>query len=151
MTKEFAAALTMSGIIAFFAWQVNEPTEEYSRLAPIVLLVVMGALNILQYLHAFVCYQQKVDDTLTLKGYPLKRVVILFLLTAVFIFSAEWLGFYLASFLYFFIVSVIAQPMPITPRGLAKRFAIVLACVLFLYVLFTVTLKIQIPMGICKF
>ena len=151
ITKEFASALVMSGIIAFFAWQVNVPEEEFTKLAPKTLLWLMTALNVVQYVLAFFRWRQKSDKVLSLKGYPLKRVAILVALTVLFVAVADRLGFYLASFLYFFTASLIAQPMPITPKLLVRRFLIVLACVAVLYGLFTVALSVQIPKGFLGF
>lgn len=151
ITKEFASALVMSGLIAFFAWQVNVPEEEFTKLAPKTLLWLMAALNVVQYVLAFFRWRQKSDKFLSLKGYPLKRVAILLALTVLFVAVADRLGFYLSSFFYFFTASLIAQPMTITPKLVIRRFLIVLACIAFLYGLFTVALNVQIPKGFLGF
>lgn len=151
ITKEFASALVMTGLIAFFACQVNIPQEEFTRLAPKTLLWLLVALNVVQYVLAFIRYRQKSDKVLSLKGYPLKRVTILLALTVLFVAVADRVGFYLASLVYFFLASLIAQPMAITPKLLVRRFIIVLACIGFLYGLFTVALNVQIPRGFLGF
>ena len=111
----------------------------------------MVALNAVQYVLAFIRYRQKSDKVLSLKGYPLKRVTILLALTVLFVAVADRVGFYLASLVYFFLASLIAQPMAITPKLLVRRFIIVLACIGFHYGLFTVALNVQIPRGFLGF
>lgn len=147
MPKEFAAALTMSLIIVFFAFQLDGPQDEQSLLVPRFLLCLMGVFTAGQYILAFVRNRQKIDRMLTLKGYPLKRVTALCVLTVLYIAVLEWMGFYLASFIYLIVVSLIAQPMAITFVGVLKRALVAFACVGFLYLLFTVGLTVQIPKG----
>ena len=151
MPKEFAAALTMTLIIVFFAFQLDGPQDEQSLLVPRFLLYLMGAFNAGQYILAFLRNRQKIDIMLTLRGYPLKRVGILCVLTVLYIAVLEWMGFYLASFIYLLAVSLIAQPMAVTPVGALKRSAVAFACIGFLYLLFTVGLTVQIPKGFMPF
>lgn len=111
MPREFAAAVVMTLIIAFFAFQLDGPQDEQSLLVPQFLLCLMAACNAGQYVLAFLRNRQKIDTILTLKGYPLKRVGILCLLTVLYIGVLEIAGFYLSSFIYMIVVSLIAQPM----------------------------------------
>lgn len=147
MPREFAAALTMTLIIVFFVFQLDGPQDEQSLLVPRFLLYLMGVFNVGQYILAFIRNRQKIDSMLTLKGYPLQRVTVLCVLTALYIAVLEWMGFYLASFIYLIVVSLIAQPMLITPVGVLRRVLIVFAYIGLLYLLFTVGLTVQIPKG----
>ena len=147
MPREFAAAVVMTLIIAFFAFQLDGPQDEQSLLVPQFLLCLMAACNAGQYVLAFLRNRQKIDTILTLKGYPLKRVGILCLLTVLYIGVLEIAGFYLSSFIYMIVVSLIAQPMQVTPAGVGKRVLVSFACIGFLYLLFTVALTVQIPKG----
>lgn len=151
MPKEFAAALTMTLIIVFFAFYLDGPQDEQSLLVPQFLLCLMFFFNAGQYILAFLRNRQKIDSVLTLRGYPLKRVGILCALTVLYIAVLEWMGFYLASFIYLITVSLIAQPMAVTPAGALKRSAVAFACISFLYLLFTVGLTVQIPKGFMPF
>ncbi|MDY3808830.1 tripartite tricarboxylate transporter TctB family protein [Desulfovibrio porci] len=151
MPREFAAALTMTLIIVFFAFQMDGPQDEQSLLVPRFLLYLMGLLNAGQYILAFFRNRQKIDAILTLKGYPLKRVGVLCALTVLYIAVLEWMGFYLASFIYLTVASLIAQPMAITPVGALKRLLVAFVCIGFLYLLFTVALTVQIPKGFMQF
>ena len=49
------------------------------------------------------------------------------------------------------VVSLIAQPMQVTPAGVGKRVLVSFACIGFLYLLFTVALTVQIPKGFMPF
>ena len=100
MPREFAAAVVMTLIIAFFAFQLDGPQDEQSLLVPRFLLYLMAACNLGQYVQAFLHHRQKIDAIMTLKGYPLKRVGILCLLTVLYIGVLEIAGFYLSSFVY---------------------------------------------------
>ena len=140
MPREFAAAVVMTLIIAFFAFQLDGPQDEQSLLVPRFLLYLMAACNLGQYVQAFLHHRQKIDAIMTLKGYPLKRVGILCLLTVLYIGVLEIAGFYLSSFVYMIVVSLIAQPMQVS-----------FACIGFLYLLFTVALTVQIPKGFMPF
>lgn len=147
MSREFAAALTMTLIIVFFAFQMDGPQDEQSLLMPGFLLCLMGVFNAGQYILAFFRHRQKIDVRLTLRGYPLKRVGALCALTVLYIAVLEWMGFYLASFIYLTAASLMAQPMPVTPVGALRRALVAFACIGFLYLLFTVALTVQIPRG----
>ena len=151
MPREFAAAVVMTLIIAFFAFQLDGPQDEQSLLVPRFLLYLMAACNLGQYVQAFLHHRQKIDAIMTLKGYPLKRVGILCLLTVLYIGVLEIAGFYLSSFVYMIVVSLIAQPMQVTPAGVGKRILVSFACIGFLYLLFTVALTVQIPKGFMPF
>ena len=133
MPREFAAAVVMTLIIAFFAFQLDGPQDEQSLLVPQFLLCLMAACNAGQYVLAF------------------KRVGILCLLTVLYIGVLEIAGFYLSSFIYMIVVSLIAQPMQVTPAGVGKRVLVSFACIGFLYLLFTVALTVQIPKGFMPF
>ena len=49
MPREFAAAVVMTLIIAFFAFQLDGPQDEQSLLVPRFLLYLMAACNLGQY------------------------------------------------------------------------------------------------------
>lgn len=147
LKKELVSALVMSVLIVLFAVQLEDMADE-AKLFPQLLLVCMGIFNIGQYVLAWIRHRSGIDHALSLQGYPLKRVLILFILTLVYLGILEYAGFYLASILFFFIGTLIAQPMPLTGRNVGIR---ALGCLLFvgaLYLLFTVLLKVQIPEGV---
>ena len=145
--KEFTSALVMTGIVAAFAVPMTQLSGE-SQVVPLLLLICMGIFNVGQYILAGLRYAAKIDVRMTMKGYPLRRVSVLFILTILYLFFLETLGFYLGPLLYFISASLIAQPMKITAKLAAKRAAVCFACIAFLYCLFTVLLAVQIPKGI---
>ena len=140
--KEFISALVMTGIITAFAIPMTQLSGE-SQVVPLLLLICMGIFNVGQYILAGLRYAAKIDVKMTMRGYPLRRVAVLFVLTVLYLLFLETLGFYIGAFLYF-----IAQPMKITPKLAAKRAAVCFVCIAFLYCLFTVLLAVQIPKGI---
>ena len=136
--KEFISALVMTGIVTAFAIPMTQLSGE-SQVVPLLLLICMGIFNVGQYILAGLRYAAKIDVKMTMRGYPLRRVAVLFV---------ETLGFYIGALLYFIAASLIAQPMKITPKLAAKRVAVCFVCIAFLYCLFTVLLAVQIPKGI---
>ena len=140
--KEFISALVMTGIITAFAIPMTQLSGE-SQVVPLLLLICMGIFNVGQYILAGLRYAAKIDVKMTMRGYPLRRVAVLFVLTVL-----ETLGFSIGALLYFIAASLIAQPMKITPKLAAKRAAVCFVCIAFLYCLFTVLLAVQIPKGI---
>ena len=141
--KEFISALVMTGIITAFAIPMAQLSGE-SQVVPLLLLICMGIFNVGQYILAGLRYAAKIDVKMTMRGYPLRRVAVLFVLTVLYLLFLETLGFYIGALLYFIAASLIAQPMKITP----KRVAVCFVCIAFLYCLFTVLLAVQIPKGI---
>ena len=140
--KEFISALVMTGIITAFAIPMTQLSGE-SQVVPLLLLICMGIFNVGQYILAGLRYVK-----MTMRGYPLRRVAVLFVLTVLYLLFLETLGFYIGALLYFIAASLIAQPMKITPKLAAKRVAVCFVCIAFLYCLFTVLLAVQIPKGI---
>ena len=144
--KEFISALVMTGIVTAFAIPMTQLSGE-SQVVPL-LLICMGIFNVGQYILAGLRYAAKIDVKMTMRGYPLRRVAVLFVLTVLYLLFLETLGFYIGALLYFIAASLIAQPMKITPKLAAKRVAVCFVCIAFLYCLFTVLLAVQIPKGI---
>lgn len=144
--KEFFSALVMTAITVCFAIPLTH-LEGESQLVPLLLLICMGIFNVGQYILAGLRYAAKMDIKMSLKDYPLWRVTILVILTILYLALLETLGFYPDSLIYFILATLIAQPMEITPKLVAKRVAACFACIAFLYCLFTVLLAVQIPKG----
>lgn len=146
MYKELCSALIMTVIIILFAIPMNDLSGE-SREVPQLLIIAMSIINVGQYIQAAIKIAGRLDVLVTLAGYPGLRVGILFGLTVVYLMTLQSVGFYIGSLIYFFVTSLLAQPMKITPVLAAKRFVVCLLCVGFLYGLFTVALKVQIPLS----
>lgn len=151
MHRDFLCAFLMTAIILFFGMQLSGFSEEQSIIVPRFILIFMGLINVCQYIQAGVRYFRRGGKTFSLKGYPVKRMIVLSLLTIFYIMSLEIAGFYLSSFLYLLLTSLIAQPMAVTTVGVAKRTMISFTCIAFLYLLFTVGLAVQIPRGFLNF
>lgn len=146
MYKELCSALIMTVIIILFAIPMTDLSGE-SREVPQLLLIAMSVINAGQYIQAIIKIAGRLDVRVTMSGYPLLRVGVLFGLTIIYLMSLQTAGFYLSSLIYFFVTSLLAQPMKVTPALAIKRLAVCLLCVGFLYGLFTVSLKVQIPLS----
>ena len=144
--KELTSALVMTVIVVCFAIPMTR-LEGESQIVPLLLLVCMGVFNAGQYLLAGLRFAQKLDAPMSLRGYPLRRVVVLFVLTVAYLLTLEYVGFYPGSLVYFILATLIAQPMRVTPAVVAKRVIICFVCIAFLYCLFTLLLSVQIPKG----
>ncbi len=144
--REFISALVMTGIIIGFAIPLTQLSGE-SQVVPLLLLVCMTVFNVGQYILAALRYRARLDAKLSIKGYPLRCVLALFILTVAYLLTLQEVGFYPGSLIYFILATLIAQPMKLTPSLIAKRAAICFACIAFLYCLFTVLLAVQIPKG----
>lgn len=144
--REFTSALVMTAIIVGFAIPLAQLSGE-SQVVPFLLLVCMGVFNAGQYILAALRHRARLDIPLGIKGYPLRRVLALFVLTAAYLLTLQELGFYPGSLVYFILATLIAQPMKLTPALVAKRAAVCFVCIAFLYCLFTVLLAVQIPKG----
>ena len=81
--KEFISALVMTGIITAFAIPMAQLSGE-SQVVPLLLLICMGIFNVGQYILAGLRYAAKIDVKMTMRGYPLRRVAVLFVLTVLY-------------------------------------------------------------------
>lgn len=112
--KEFISALVMTGIITAFAIPMTQLSGE-SQVVPLLLLICMGIFNVGQYILAGLRYAAKIDVKMTMRGYPLRRVAVLFVLTVLYLLFLETLGFYIGALLYFIAASS-SPAMKITPK-----------------------------------
>ncbi len=94
--KEFISALVMTGIVTAFAIPMTQLSGE-SQVVPLLLLICMGIFNVGQYILAGLRYAAKIDVKMTMRGYPLRRVAVLFVLTVLYLLFLETLGFYIGA------------------------------------------------------
>ncbi len=145
LQREFVAAVCMSALTALFAANVSGLSED-AGLLPRLLLYFMVGVNILQY--ALALYRRGGPNLLDmLKGYPFSLVFKLFVITLVYIATLLILGFYVGSFIYLFVGSLVANPDPLNGRIVALR---ALGCALFvggMWLLFSWGLGVLIPLG----
>ena len=86
--KEFISALVMTGIVTAFAIPMTQLSGE-SQVVPLLLLICMGIFNVGQYILAGLRYAAKIDVKMTMRGYPLRRVAVLFVLTVLYLLFLE--------------------------------------------------------------
>lgn len=144
LQREFMAAVCMNLLTVLFAVNVPDLSEE-AGLLPRLLVSFMVGVNVLQYALALCRRGGAMPEAL--KGYPFPLVLKLFSFTLVYIATLLVLGFYVASFLYFWAGSLLANPTPLNGRIVALR---ALGCALFvggLWLLFSWGLGVLIPLG----
>lgn len=146
MQRELSSALLMSLIIILFLIPLASMTGE-AKLFPSFLIACMTTFNLIQYLMAYVRRMAKTDSPFS-QNFPYKRVISIFSLTIFSLYILDILGFYFTSWLFFILSSLIAQPQKLGRKGVLMRTVYATCFVGFLYVLFTVLLKVQIPKGI---
>lgn len=62
------------------------PALGESQVVPLLLLICMGMIfNVGQYILAGLRYAAKIDVKMTMRGYPLRRVAVLFVLTVLYL------------------------------------------------------------------
>lgn len=150
MHKELTSAFVMTIILLIFAIPLQSLSGE-SRIMPELIVYFLACFTLGQYVFAINSIRQGSDIKLTLQNYPVMRVGILITLTIIYLSVLDYAGFYLASYVYFTIVSILGQPMKITKKGVVIRLGVCAICITLLYVLFTVLLSVQIPLGVFKF
>ena len=105
--KEFISALVMTGIVTAFAIPMTQLSGE-SQVVPLLLLICMGIFNVGQYILAGLRYAAKIDVKMTMRGYPLRRVAVLFVLTA----KRVAVCFLCIAFLYCLFTVLLAVQIP---------------------------------------
>ncbi len=144
LRKELLAAFTMTIITVLFAIGTQSITGE-AAVVPTLLIYVMVFINVLQYILAIVKYRNDTDVFCLFQRYPIRLVGKQFVISLAYVLCLLPLGFYISSFLYLFLGSLVADPNPITVRSAAIRAACSFAFVFFLWVLFSYSLGVVIP------
>ncbi|MDR1489954.1 MAG: tripartite tricarboxylate transporter TctB family protein [Desulfovibrio sp.] len=145
-TKEWLCIAGMLGIIAFFYFQLPDEAEAGSSLFPGMMMFLMLGLTAVKAVTEL--RFPKRDSGKAKEPFPLVRVLVVVLAVILYIAAIEPVGFYLSSLLFFFLVTVAVQTTPRTPRALVTRAGLAFGFVIFLYILFTLLLQVQIPKGI---
>lgn len=150
MERGFLSAMVMSVIILLFVFPLQGMPPS-AQLFPALLLGCMVVFNIGQYIMAYMRHQAHTAPAALPGSYPGRRVLLIFGLTLAYLGSLQTVGFYPASVVFFVLTSLLTQPQTVTPALALRRAAACTAFVGFLYVLFTVFLKVQIPKGFMGF
>lgn len=138
--------LLLAATVAFLSF-TREPADAF--LFPRLIAVVMLGLACWNFLRAATGVS-KVGAGLTLQTAKAILPGILVLVVYVF-FAAKYLGFYLSSFIAFFILFSLYDPASHTNvRTWVKRIIISVLFMLVIYALFTLLLKVQTPRGLFR-
>jgi hypothetical protein len=145
-TKEWLCIAGMLGVIVFFFIQLPEKSEGDASLFPGLMMFLMLGLTAIKAVSEL--RFPKSDSGAKKEPFPLIRVLAVVVAVILYIAVIETVGFYLSSFLFFLLTTAAVQTTPRTPKALAARAGIAFGFVAFLYALFSVLLKVQIPKGI---
>ena len=139
--------MVMSAMVFYY---LMRDYENNALLFPRMMVILMLCLaGIKAVAELFKMKKPDLDaDCPSTETFPLLRV--LFVLAAIvgYIWVLEDLGFYTTGFLFFFVVTLVIQGFRRTPKVIAVRFAYCFGFMAFLYLLFSVLLKVQLPKGI---
>ncbi len=136
--------LLLSATVAYLSF-TREPADAF--LFPRLVSVVMLALAVWNFIRAAKGLS-KVGSGISLS--VLGRILPGLVVLCVYVFfAAKYLGFYLASFITFFLLFSLYDPASHTnARSWMKRIGVSVFFMLVIYALFTLLLKVQTPRGI---
>lgn len=142
--QEFLAAVFMVVILAIFGSKMGE-LEGESLILPSLLMGFMALVTLLQF--ALAIFRGKSDRNVfeSVKKFPFLLVGKLVACTLAYVGTLLSLGFYVGSFIYMTVASLLANPEPVTVRIACVRAVVCGLFVLGLYLLFTVMLGVVIP------
>ncbi|MDL2268028.1 tripartite tricarboxylate transporter TctB family protein [Desulfovibrio sp. OttesenSCG-928-G15] len=139
------ALMVVSALVFYYLMQ---DYEHNAILFPRMMVIIMLCLAGCKAMGELVLARTASREGQSGEKYPLPRVLFVLAAMVVYIMVLEDVGFYTSAFLFFFIVTLVIQPFERTPRVVAMRFATCFGFILFLYMLFGVLLKVQLPRGI---
>lgn len=136
--------LLLAGTVAFLSF-TREPADAF--LFPRLISVVMLFLAVWNFARAATGLS-KVGSGISWSMMLTVLPGLLVLVVYVF-FAAKFLGFYVASFISFFVLFSLYDPASHTNvRSWVKRFVVTVLFMLVIYALFTLLLKVQTPRGL---
>jgi len=143
--KEFLSILAMLGLTSLFFVQTPDNAEAGASIFPHVLMWLMLALAAWKSVIMLMFPPKPKEGAGETQGRWRFWFVALALIAYVWL--VEIIGYYAASFLFFFGVTLAIQVEERGPRSIAIRLAVVFGFMMFLYVLFTKVLMVQLPKG----
>ena len=139
--------MVLSALVFIFLMRDYEGSAILFPRMMVILMLCLAAVKAV----AEICKMKKpvldVDDYAG-EPYPWLRIIFVLASMVVYIWVLEDLGFYTTAFLFFFGVTLAIQNFKRTPKVIAVRLAYCFGFILFLYLLFSVLLKVQLPKGI---
>lgn len=148
MFKEILITLAMVALVGSFWWMSKAVEIPESNTFPHAILWAMLALSCLQLVQALLMGRLGLKHIATVDHPAYRKVLIIVGSMVAYLLALEYIGFYVASFLFYIVTVLILQKRAITARVLLVRGGMAAGFVAALYVLFNVILSSQLPAGI---
>lgn len=140
------ALMIVSALAFYYMMQDYEPNAiVFPRMMVILMLCLAGVKAVAEIIDSTLRARYAEEDY---ARYPLDRIVFVLGAMVAYICVLESVGFYTSAFLFFFITTLAIQTFERTLVVVGKRFATCFGFVGFLYLLFSVLLKVQLPKGV---
>jgi len=148
--NEWISVVVMLAATAFFYVQTPEQTAQGASIFPLLLMGLMLALTGVKVatILLFGVEEKKKKEIPEDEKPDMRRFWFVVAALVAYVFAVDYVGFYVASFVFFFGVSLIIQLEPITIREVIVRLAVVLGFLYGCNILFTKVLMAQLPRGI---
>jgi hypothetical protein len=139
------SSFILAAVIAIYA-SLSLFDEPGAAIFPRVVIIAMAILSSLLLIRSVIV--GRAGTTTSAMEFRFRPFLICFVLIVIYFFLLDWIGFYVASFLFFLAVTFVFGLSDISLRKGALK---VLSSAVFmgvLYFLFTTLLKVQIPKGV---
>jgi len=148
--KEWISVVAMLAATAFFWVQTPEQTAQGASIFPVLLMGLMLTLAGIKVVSILVLgvEEEKKKEIPEDEKPDKSRFWFVVVALIAYVFAVDYIGFYVASFVFFFGVSLIVQLEPRTPRTVLIRLAVVLGFLYGCNILFTKVLMASLPKGV---
>ena len=149
LIKEWMSVAAMLAVTGFFYVQTPEQTAQGASIFPILLMGLMVGLAGIKAVSLLMFKMEEVKKEIPEEEKPLMgRFYFVVVSLIVYVLAVDHIGFYVASFVFFFGVSLAVQLEPRTVRTVLIRLAVVLTFLYCCNIVFTKVLMAQLPKGI---
>jgi hypothetical protein len=138
------SSIILAAVIGIYA-SLSLFEEPGAAIFPRVVLIAMAILSALLLIRSVIVGRAGTTSAMEFRFRPF---LICFVLIVIYFFLLEWIGFYVASFLFFLAVTFVFGLSEISLRKGALRVVSSAVFMGVLYFLFTTLLKVQIPKGV---
>jgi hypothetical protein len=143
--QDLAVSIVCLVAAVFLYYSLGWIDGEQARIFPGVVLIITGCLSIALLIQSLMTKGVQASGG---KPFPWKRFLSLFVLTIVYFYFMEIIGFYTSAFLFFVTVTIGFGRSEMTMVKAGSRIGIAVVFCGVLYVLFKILLKVQTPSGV---
>jgi len=147
--KEWMSVVAMLAVTGFFWVQTPEQTAQGASIFPILLMALMAGFAVIKAVALLLFRTEEKKKEIPEDEKPLMgRFYFVVVSLIAYVLAVDYIGFYVASFVFFFGVSLAIQMEPRTVRTVLIRLAVVLTFLYCCNIVFTKVLMAQLPKGI---